>query len=95
MKANRLKTMLADIMHPLQSAFVLRRLISDNTLVATDQARGISCQCNPLSPYIFIICADEKKKIHWRSWNRLCVPKREGGMGFKNLHWFDLAMLAK
>ncbi|KAL6226283.1 hypothetical protein ACLB2K_000246 [Fragaria x ananassa] len=37
----------------------------------------------------------EKNKIHWRSWERLCVPKHEGGLGFKNLHWFNLAMLAK
>lgn len=39
--------------------------------------------------------SDEKNKIHWRSWERLCVPKKESGMGFKNLHWFDMAMLAK
>ncbi|KAL6136612.1 hypothetical protein ACLB2K_061907 [Fragaria x ananassa] len=38
---------------------------------------------------------EEKNKIHWRSWERLCVPKHEGGLGFKNLHWFNLAMLAK
>ncbi|XP_062020747.1 uncharacterized mitochondrial protein AtMg00310-like [Rosa rugosa] len=39
--------------------------------------------------------SEEKQKIHWQSWDRLCVPKMEGGMGFKNLHWFNLAMLAK
>ncbi|XP_062021069.1 uncharacterized protein LOC133737557 [Rosa rugosa] len=39
--------------------------------------------------------SEEKTKIHWRSWERLCVSKKEGGMGFKNLHWFNKAMLAK
>lgn len=38
---------------------------------------------------------DEKKKIHWRSWDRMCLTKAEGGMGFKNLHAYNLAMLAK
>lgn len=37
----------------------------------------------------------DKKKIHWRSWERLCLTKHEGGLGFKNLHAYNLAMLAK
>ncbi|XP_024156261.1 uncharacterized protein LOC112164272 [Rosa chinensis] len=38
---------------------------------------------------------NEKKRIHWRSWERMCVPKEAGGMGFKHLHAHNLAMLAK
>ncbi|KAM5578651.1 hypothetical protein ABKV19_008793 [Rosa sericea] len=38
---------------------------------------------------------DDKHKIHWRSWERMCLPKAQGGMGFKNLHAHNLAMLAK
>lgn len=38
---------------------------------------------------------DEKHKIHWRAWDRMCLSKAEGGMGFKNLHAYNLAMLAK
>lgn len=38
---------------------------------------------------------EEKKKIHWRSWDRMCLTKAEGGLGFKNLHAHNLALVAK
>lgn len=37
----------------------------------------------------------DKRKIHWTSWDTLCLPKEEGGMGFWDLQAFNLAMLAK
>ncbi|XP_062011572.1 uncharacterized protein LOC133728174 [Rosa rugosa] len=38
---------------------------------------------------------DEKRKIHWRSWERMCLPKEQGGLGFKHLYAHNLAMLSK
>jgi len=33
--------------------------------------------------------------LHWLSWERLSVPKTFGGMGFKSLRAFNLAMIGK
>ncbi|XP_019150981.1 PREDICTED: uncharacterized protein LOC109147777 [Ipomoea nil] len=33
--------------------------------------------------------------IHWMAWDKMCVPKKHGGMGFKRLHEFNLALLGK
>ncbi|XP_062014569.1 uncharacterized protein LOC133731138 [Rosa rugosa] len=191
--ANRLKSFLSDIVSPQQSAFVPNRLISDNTLVASELAhymhklqRGqegflalkldiskaydrlewgflqrimlkmgfaeqwglricdgaptishllfaddrwrskllsaagreilikvvaqalplytMNCYLLPLNliQELHQLCAqfwwgstDEKKAMHWRAWDELCKPKGMGGMGFRHLFAFNLAMLAK
>lgn len=38
---------------------------------------------------------NERRGIHWFAWNRLGIPKKEGGLGFRDLENFNLALLGK
>ncbi|XP_062028887.1 uncharacterized protein LOC133744874 [Rosa rugosa] len=38
---------------------------------------------------------DDKRKIHWKSWDFLCHPNEIGGLGFRSLTEFNMSMLAK
>lgn len=37
----------------------------------------------------------KNRSIHWMSWDRMCMPKSEGGLGFRHLHDFNIALLGK
>ena len=36
-----------------------------------------------------------ERKTRWKNWELLSKPKKEGGMGFRDIGSFNLAMLAK
>ena len=39
--------------------------------------------------------SNKRKKLHGLHGKKMCKSKTQGGMGFQNLHTFNLAMLAK
>ena len=38
---------------------------------------------------------EKERKLAWIAWEKMCTPKAERGMGFKDLRAFNLAVLAK
>ena len=39
--------------------------------------------------------SNEKNKTAWMSWDKMYIPKDEGGLGFQDVKTFNLALLAK
>ncbi|WOH00018.1 hypothetical protein DCAR_0519374 [Daucus carota subsp. sativus] len=48
-----------------------------------------------MNAYWWRSSSSASKGIRWLAWDKMCMSKKYGGMGFRNLHGFNLAMLCK
>ena len=60
-----------------------------------DLTKGLREEINSMISRYFWAHQDKDNKIHWLSWDKLTRSKKEGGLGYKDLYTFNMAMLAK
>ena len=60
-----------------------------------DITKGLCDQINAIICRYWWSYMQKENKMHWLSWETLRLPKKLGGLGYKDLHSFNMAMLAK
>lgn len=60
-----------------------------------DLTKGLCEQITAMICRFFWAQQDNDNKIHWVSKEKLTLSKTDGGLGYKDLHTFNLSMLAK
>jgi hypothetical protein len=60
-----------------------------------DITKGLCDQMSAMVCRFWWAQQDEENKVHWISWDKLSLSKKVGGLGYKDLHSFNMAMLTK
>lgn len=60
-----------------------------------DLTKGLCDDLNMIIGRYWWSQQDKTNKIRWLSWDKLTKSKKEGGLGFRDLHLFNLAMLSR
>lgn len=48
-----------------------------------------------MNNYWWTYNGNSRKSIKWLAWDKICLEKCDGGLGFRSLHGFNLALLGK
>lgn len=60
-----------------------------------DLTKGLCEELNSMICRYWWSQMQNENKMHWLKWEIMTKPKGEGGLGYKDLHMFNLSMLAK
>ena len=71
------------------------RAISTYTMSCFQLPKGLCDEIESMTRRFWWGQRGYESKIAWVSWRKLCKSKLKGGMGFRNLQAFNLAMLTK
>jgi len=63
--------------------------------VGVQITESYSEETNECSSSVLVEPRRKYKGMHWKSWDKLCAHKDNGGLGFKDLTDFNTAMLGK
>jgi hypothetical protein len=82
LKLGVLKSMAATIPSYAMNSFLLPNSISSSL----DRA---------FKNFLWGFAKDKAKNLLLKSWNSICLPKEEGGLGFRRMHDFNLSLISK
>ena len=74
---------------------VVRQSISLYAMSCFKLLRGFIHELNMMMAGFWWGNMGDKRRIHWKCWEKLCCSKLDGGLGFKELESFNMALLAK
>jgi hypothetical protein len=60
-----------------------------------DLTKGLCDEISAMIGWYWWSQRDEVNKIHWVSWEKITKSKKNGGLGYWDLHVFNIAMLAR
>ena len=74
---------------------VVAQAIPTYAMACFDLTQGLCQEISSIIGRYWWSQQDKINKIHWVCWEILTRPKRRGGLGFRDLYTFNIAMLAR
>lgn len=65
------------------------------TMNCFELPKGICDEINKVLSDYWWSNGSGRRTMHWFSWKRLGIPKKEGGLGFRDIENFNIALLSK